>query len=101
MLTPSPCIEALRRGDAAAFETMVRRHGARMLAVARRFVRNEEDAREVVQEACLQAFRALADFRADATLSTWLPIAPSSSCATSRSARPRRLLGPSAFPRTR
>jgi len=72
MLTPSPCIEALRRGDAAAFETVVRRHGARMLAVARRFVRNEEDAREVVQEACLQAFRALADFRADATLSTWL-----------------------------
>lgn len=65
-------IERLRNGDPDAFEAMVRRYGTQMLAVARRLVRNEDDAREVVQEAFLQAFRALDDFRADAKLSTWL-----------------------------
>jgi RNA polymerase sigma-70 factor (ECF subfamily) len=65
-------IERLRDGDPGAFEAMVRRYGTQMLAVARRLVRNEDDAREVVQEAFLQAFRALDDFRADAKLSTWL-----------------------------
>jgi RNA polymerase sigma-70 factor, ECF subfamily len=65
-------IERLRDGDPDAFEAMVRRYGTQMLAVARRLVRNEDDAREVVQEAFLQAFRALDDFRADAKLSTWL-----------------------------
>jgi RNA polymerase sigma-70 factor, ECF subfamily len=65
-------VERLRRGDQAAFEEMVRRYGGRMLALARRLVRNEEDARDVVQDAFLQAARALDDFRADAKLSTWL-----------------------------
>ena len=65
-------VERLQDGDPTAFEAMVRRYGAQMLAVARRLVGNEEDAREVVQEAFLQAFRALNAFRADAKLSTWL-----------------------------
>jgi RNA polymerase sigma-70 factor (ECF subfamily) len=65
-------VERLRRGDQTAFEAIVRCYGARMLAVARRLVQNEEDAREVVQEAFLQASRALGEFRADAKLSTWL-----------------------------
>lgn len=65
-------VERLRRGDEAAFEAIVRRHGARMLALARRLVRNEEDARDVVQDAFLHAARALEEFRADAKLSTWL-----------------------------
>lgn len=65
-------IARLRRGDEAGFEMLVRRHGGAMLAVARRLVRNEEDARDVVQEAFLQAFRATGDFRAAAKLSTWL-----------------------------
>ena len=67
-----PLIDGLRQGDGDAFETLVRRYGARMLAVARRFVRNEDDAHEVVQEAFLQAFRARGTFRADAKPSTWL-----------------------------
>jgi RNA polymerase sigma-70 factor (ECF subfamily) len=65
-------VDSLRRGDDAAFETIVRRYGGRLLAVARRLMRNEEDARDVLQDAFLHASRALADFRADAKLSTWL-----------------------------
>jgi RNA polymerase sigma-70 factor, ECF subfamily len=65
-------VAGLRAGDDWAFETMVRVFGGRLLAVARRFTRNEDDARDVVQSAYLSAFRALHDFKGDAQLSTWL-----------------------------
>jgi RNA polymerase sigma-70 factor, ECF subfamily len=62
----------LRAGEEAAFETLVRDHGGRLLATARRFLRNEEDARDAVQEAFLSAFRALPRFAENSSLSTWL-----------------------------
>jgi RNA polymerase sigma-70 factor (ECF subfamily) len=65
-------LEALRRGDPRAFETLVGTHGGRLLAVSRRFLRNEEDARDAVQDTFLQAWRAMGDFAGDAKLSTWL-----------------------------
>lgn len=65
-------VAALRAGEEWAFETMVRMFGGRLLAVARRFTRNEEDARDVVQSAYLYAFRGLSGFQAGAQLSTWL-----------------------------
>jgi RNA polymerase sigma-70 factor (ECF subfamily) len=65
-------LQRLRRQDPAAFESMVRAHGGAMLAVAKRFMREEEEARDVVQEAFLQAFRAVTGFRGDSRLSTWL-----------------------------
>ena len=55
-------LSALRAGQEWAFETMVRLYGGRLLAVARRFTRNDEDAQDVVQSAYLSAFRALNDF---------------------------------------
>lgn len=62
----------LRDGDDAAFEELVRRQGPLLLAVARRILRNEADARDAVQEAFVSAFRALASFEGQARLSTWL-----------------------------
>ena len=62
----------LRAGDASAYEELVRAHSPRMLAVARRFLRAEEDARDAVQDAFLSAFRAIDRFEGDARLSTWL-----------------------------
>src|SRR4051794_12284419 len=44
-------IAALRCGDADAFETIVRRYSGRMLAVARRMLRSDDDAEDAVQEA--------------------------------------------------
>jgi RNA polymerase sigma-70 factor, ECF subfamily len=63
---------ALRAGQEWAFETMVRLYGGRLLAVARRFTRNDEDAQDVLQSAYLSAFRALSDFEGACQLSTWL-----------------------------
>ena len=65
-------VARLQRGDEASYEVLVRRHGGAMLAVARRVVHNEEDAREAVQDAFLQAFRSIHHFREEARLSTWL-----------------------------
>jgi len=65
-------LAALRAGQEWAFETMVRLFGGRLLAVARRFTRNDEDARDVVQSAYVSAFRGLKEFQGACQLSTWL-----------------------------
>jgi RNA polymerase sigma-70 factor (ECF subfamily) len=65
-------LAALRAGHEWAFETMVRCYGGRLLAVARRVTRNEEDAHDVLQSAYLSAFRSLGDFEGACQLSTWL-----------------------------
>lgn len=65
-------IAQLRAGDETAFEQVVRAYGGRLLAVARRIVGSEEDARDVVQDAFLNAFRSLDRFEGNAKLSTWL-----------------------------
>jgi RNA polymerase sigma-70 factor (ECF subfamily) len=65
-------VERLRRGDGAAFEQLLRAHTGRLLAVARRLLGNEEDARDAVQDAFLSAFRSIDRFDGQAALGTWL-----------------------------
>lgn len=65
-------LDRLRGGEEAAFAELMRTYGGRMLAVARRMLRSEEDASDAVQDAFLSAFRALDAFQGDALLSTWL-----------------------------
>lgn len=71
-LDESELVAALKRGDDAAFEEVVRQYGARLLAVARRFLVNEADAQDAVQDAFLSAFRGIESFQEGARLSTWL-----------------------------
>ena len=65
-------LERLRAGDEAAFAELVRRHGGRMLAVARRYLANEEAAQDCVQDAFVAAFKALDRFEGRSSLATWL-----------------------------
>jgi len=65
-------VAALRSGDDAAFATLVRREGGRMLATARRMLGAEQDAEDAVQDAFLQAHRAIDRFAGDSRISTWL-----------------------------
>jgi RNA polymerase sigma-70 factor (ECF subfamily) len=67
-----PLVARLKAGDAQAFEELVRCHGGRMLSVARRFLRDEDAARDAVQDAFLSAFRAIRNFDGNAQISTWL-----------------------------
>jgi RNA polymerase sigma-70 factor (ECF subfamily) len=62
----------IRAGDERACEALVRQYGGRMLAVARRFLRTEEDSADAVQDAFLSAFRSVEGFEGNSALGTWL-----------------------------
>jgi RNA polymerase sigma-70 factor (ECF subfamily) len=68
----SALIARLQASDAQAFAELVRAQGPRMLAVARRLLRSDDDAADAVQEAFISAFRAIGNFEGGAKLSTWL-----------------------------
>lgn len=59
-------------GDGRAFEAIMRRHNRLLFRTARSILGNDADAEDALQEAYLQAWRKLADFKGDAKLSTWL-----------------------------
>ncbi len=71
-LDETDLIARLRAGEEQAYETLVRAHSPRMLAVARRFLGDGDDAHDAVQEAFISAFRAMERFEGSARLSTWL-----------------------------
>jgi RNA polymerase sigma-70 factor (ECF subfamily) len=66
-------VERLKRGEEDAFEDLVRRYSGRLIGLARRILGGDEDlARDAVQDAFLNAFRALDGFNGDARLGSWL-----------------------------
>lgn len=65
-------VERAAAGDDVAFETMVRRHADAVWRLARANLRDDFAAEEVVQDTFLKAHRALAGFRGDASVRTWL-----------------------------
>ena len=65
-------LDRLRAGEAEAFESLLREQAPRLLRVARRFLRDEEDARDAVQDAFVSAFKSLDRFEAGSSISTWL-----------------------------
>lgn len=65
-------VERGRAGDDAALSALAKRHHAAAYRVALSFVRTDDVAQDVVQDAFLKAFRALGGFRADASFRTWL-----------------------------
>lgn len=60
------------QGGGAAFEAIMRRHNQLLFRTARGIVRSDGEAEDVVQEAWMQAWRALSGFRAESKLTTWL-----------------------------
>ncbi len=67
-----PLVERFRTGDRRAFDEIVRRHQTALWRMARRYVKNDADASDVVQQTFVRAFRGLAKFRHAATVRTWL-----------------------------
>jgi RNA polymerase sigma-70 factor, ECF subfamily len=65
-------LELVRSGDHGAFYELVRPHERGIYLAALSIVNNDADAEEVVQEAILKAFKAIARFRAEAKFSTWI-----------------------------
>jgi RNA polymerase sigma-70 factor (ECF subfamily) len=65
-------VARFQRGDAAAFNDIVREHRREIYLVARRILGSHEDADEAAQEAFVRAWHGLDRFRGDAALRTWL-----------------------------
>ena len=61
-----------RRGDAHAYEELVRRHQVAAARVAYLVLRSGQEVEDVVQEAFIKAYRALGRFREDAPFRPWL-----------------------------
>jgi RNA polymerase sigma-70 factor, ECF subfamily len=63
---------AARAGDRSAFDELVEATYADMYTLAYRLTGDEEDARDVLQDAYLRAYRGLPRFRGDAQFTTWM-----------------------------
>jgi RNA polymerase sigma-70 factor (ECF subfamily) len=58
--------------DQEAFALLMRRYNRLLYRTARSVLRDDAEAEDALQEAYLQAYRAIGQFRGDASLSTWL-----------------------------
>jgi RNA polymerase sigma-70 factor (ECF subfamily) len=65
-------VEAIRRGDATAWDRLINRYQHRLFTVCFRMVHDRDDAAELTQETFLKAVRAFDRFDGRAALSTWL-----------------------------
>jgi len=70
--TEEMLVSSAKRGDAQAFEMLVKRHEPRILALALRYTRVREDAEDVVQQSLQKAFVYLRRFEGKSRFSTWL-----------------------------
>jgi RNA polymerase sigma-70 factor (ECF subfamily) len=68
----SRLIELSIQGDRAAFGVLVGRYQERLYHTAYRLLGNADDAMDVVQEAFLNAYQSLRQFKGDARFFTWL-----------------------------
>jgi RNA polymerase sigma-70 factor (ECF subfamily) len=65
-------LAACRAGSRAAFGVLVERHRRQVYRLCYRFAGTHEDAADLSQEVFLRAYRAVARFRGDSSVSTWL-----------------------------
>jgi RNA polymerase sigma-70 factor (ECF subfamily) len=65
-------VAAAASGDSTAFEEIVRRHAGLVLSLGRRILGNREAAEDLLQDVFLKVHRALAGYRAEASLKTWI-----------------------------
>jgi RNA polymerase sigma-70 factor (ECF subfamily) len=82
--TDSELLSRAHRGDARAIDELLARHEKQVYRFGLRMCGNEEDARDVLQETLLAAFRGIGEFRGDARLSTWLYQIARSFCTKAR-----------------
>jgi RNA polymerase sigma-70 factor (ECF subfamily) len=71
-LTDEVLVERVRSKDVAAFEELLGRYENKLYRLAMRFVRNENDAQEILQDAFLSAWRNLPGFEGRAQFGSWM-----------------------------
>jgi len=82
-------VSRAQAGDDQAFEELVTATHVETYTLARRLTGNDEDARDVVQEAYLRAYRSIGRFRGEARFTTWM-YRITANCASTYVGRRRR-----------
>ncbi|MHB8879533.1 MAG: sigma-70 family RNA polymerase sigma factor [Myxococcaceae bacterium] len=77
-------LTSARKGDPAAIDELLAKHERQVYRFGLRMCGSEEDARDVLQETLIAAFKALPEFRGEAALSTWLYQIARSYCIKAR-----------------
>jgi len=72
VLSDEELVERARAGDDAALSELLERHHAAAYRVAFSMLQEDDAAQDVVQDAFIKAFRALAGFRGEASFRTWI-----------------------------
>jgi RNA polymerase sigma-70 factor, ECF subfamily len=65
-------VQRVGRGDAAAYRVLVARHGSNLERFAKRVLRDDAEAEDVVQETFLRLWQRAAEYRPAARVGTWL-----------------------------
>jgi RNA polymerase sigma-70 factor (ECF subfamily) len=95
---PEPSDETLAAraaaGDEHAFEEIVARYQARVFRLAWRLTGNDSDAKDVLQETFLRAYRGLGSFQGRSRFGTWLYRIATNAALTHRRTRSRRRAEP-------
>jgi RNA polymerase sigma-70 factor (ECF subfamily) len=65
-------VERVQRGDKNAYNLLVTKYQHKVANLVSRYVRNQSDVPDLVQEAFIKAYRALANFRGESAFYTWL-----------------------------
>jgi RNA polymerase sigma-70 factor (ECF subfamily) len=65
-------VERARNKDFAAFEELMSRYEDKVFRLAFRFVRNESEAKEILQDTFLAIWRKLDTFKGDSQFSSWV-----------------------------
>jgi RNA polymerase sigma-70 factor, ECF subfamily len=65
-------VERLKRGDGAAFETLVNERSGEIYGLLYRLTESSEEARDLTQETFLRAFQSIGHFRGESDLRTWI-----------------------------
>jgi len=65
-------VERAQRGDAAAFNDLVRRYERKVFRIAQNITNNREDAEDVLQATFLKAYSHIGGFQGNSKFYTWL-----------------------------
>jgi RNA polymerase sigma-70 factor (ECF subfamily) len=65
-------VEALRRGCEQSFEILTERYSGKVMQLATRMMRNQEDAEEVLQDVFVTVYRKINAFEGKSSFSSWL-----------------------------
>lgn len=71
-LTDVVLVELFKGGDTEAFEEMLSRYESKVMNLALRFTRNQEDAEEVMQDVFTTLYRKIDGFKGQSAFSSWL-----------------------------